>query len=179
MISAVGGKGPNAGGGGRILVVTPDLSTYDPARLRAEGGHGTTTAGAAGTVMMQVGPTATLVIDNAELAPAVEGPPWAELGARAASAVTSNSVTVDGTALATDILVGREVWFEGATRSFTIVANNGNTLSLDPADGAATTVAGAGTKLTCGYSLAAELVVSGGARVSLADRLDVDTLISG
>lgn len=75
-----------------------------------------------------------------------------------------------------DELVGTAVGVPGSALRFHVIGNTATTLHLDPLDGDLTTVLSVDGAFFGWRTFAAHLRIEGGARVSLADRLEATTL---
>ncbi|MCB9734233.1 MAG: hypothetical protein H6745_16680 [Deltaproteobacteria bacterium] len=184
VIEAQGGSTPRGagGGGGRVAVEYDALDATDPLAIEAIsawGGEGATVAlgGGPGTIAFaRAGQTATLWVDNGGRAHVVEAAPWPEIGARVVVADLGGGVSVGGNPWFPDTLSGLDARFDAGGERFTVTSNDRGTLGFDPADGATSAVATAGARFHGVRALPVDLVLSGAARVALADEVTVTSL---
>ena len=186
LISANGG-GPATGsllgvggGGGRVALLYDALdaiSPFDLTHVTAVGGAGPEATGGGGTFVIQVkGGKVDLRITNGGLATLSEAAPWTEVGVAKVASVAATEVTLEGAAWRPDSLVGARVGFEGTSATFRIVGNTATALTTNPADGSLLAVAAPGTWAHGVHVIDGDVLVTGGTRLRLADRLEANSI---
>jgi hypothetical protein len=139
------GFSAGGGGGGRIALHYQTATGFDFSRVQALGGVGQS-QGSPGTVYLQ-GPTepfGRLVIDAGERSPSRNTPLLSVRGG-VSTKVGANRLTDSAAAFVPGMLAGLELNPNTAeTRTFTILANDAQSITTDPADGDLGTVAAVG-----------------------------------
>lgn len=173
-----GGSESGSGGGGRIAVTYTNAATFDLAKVEARGGLAAFSQGTPGTVFVRgpVNALGDLRIDaRATNSPGRATPVFTARGGFS-STLTASQLTDAAARFVPGTLVGLELNPNQAqSKTFTILANDATTITLDAADGDARTVAAAGDAYAVNWAVD-RLVIRDGARVEFldADRARVD-----
>jgi hypothetical protein len=178
-IAADGSGSPSysAGGGGRIAVYYDDMSGFTKSRITAFGGAGNSASksGGAGTVYLKKNsdPEGEIVIDNNDTTTTGYSTTLPAVGEGSSTSLTAHSLTNTGASFIPGALIGIKLNPRpDLDKVFTIVSNDGFTLSTDPDEDDMTLFSSPGYPYIGEHRLM-NLTVKGLARVFTLDRVQV------
>lgn len=159
-----------SGGGGRVAVIYTDASGFDLTRISAAGGAAGLGIGSPGTIYLQRAGTVLgdLSIDGKGIAPSRATPLHTLIG-RENTSLTASTLTDDEADFEPGSLVGLSLNPNTAqSKTFLIVANTEDTITVAAADGAMTAVAQNGEPYSAGFQTD-RLIIRDGAVVEIFD----------